>query len=96
MTIRLRCLKRRLHLNIMDLSKISPHIMQVLQDRQLSMSQKMMAFNMLMPNLPPEPKHAAAYEDNLKVGDTIKRLVDEGKIRLDGVDKDFKLKITSF
>ncbi len=96
MTIRLRCLKIRVYLNIMDLSKISPQIMQVLQDKQLSMAQKMMAFNMLMPNLPPEPKHAAAYEDNLKVGDTIKRLVDEGKIRLDGVDKDFKLKITSF
>ena len=80
----------------MDLSKISPQIMQVLQDKQLSMAQKMMAFNMLMPNLPPEPKHAAAYEDNLKVGDTIKRLVNKGKIRLDGVDKDFKLKITSF
>tara|TARA_R100000908_G_C3742596_1_gene138689 strand:+ start:132 stop:281 length:150 start_codon:yes stop_codon:yes gene_type:complete len=49
-----------------------------------------------MPNLPADPKHTAAYEDNLKVGDTIKRLVDEGKIRLDGVDKDFKLKTTSF
>jgi hypothetical protein len=77
----------------MDLSKISPHIMQVLQDKQLSMSQKMMAFNMLMPNLPPEPKHAAAYEDNLKVGDTIKRLVDEGKIRLGKFNKNFILEV---
>ena len=75
----------------MDPSKIPPQIMQVLQDRQLSMAQKMMAFNMLMPNLPPEPKHAAAYEDNLKVGDTIKRLVDEGKIRLGKFDKNFIL-----
>lgn len=80
----------------MDYSKISPQIMQVIQDKQLTISQKMMAFNMLMPNLPPEPKHAAAYEENLKVGDTIKRLLDQGKIRFDGVDKDFKLKITSF
>ena len=77
----------------MDLSKISPQIMQVLQDKQLSMSQKMMAFNMLMPNLPPEPKHAAAYEDNLKVGDTIKRLVDEGKIRLGKFNKNFILEV---
>ena len=67
--------------------------MQVLQDKQLSMSQKMMAFNMLMPNLPPEPKHAAAYEDNLKVGDTIKRLVDEGKIRLGKFNKNFILEV---
>ena len=77
----------------MDLSKISPQIMQVLQDKQLSMAQKMMAFNMLMPNLPPEPKHAAAYEDNLKVGDTIKRLVDEGKIRLGKFNKNFILEV---
>lgn len=77
----------------MDPSKIPPQIMQVLQDRQLSMAQKMMAFNMLMPNLPPEPKHAAAYEDNLKVGDTIKRLVDEGKIYLGKMDKNFILEV---
>ena len=57
------------------------------------MAQKMMAFNMLIPNLPPEPKHAAAYEDNLKVGDTIKRLVDEGKIRLGKFDKNFILEV---
>ena len=80
----------------MDPSQIPRDILRVLQDRELPMAKKMMAFNMLMPNLPAEPKHAAAYEDNLKVGDTIKRLVDEGKIRLDGVDKDFNLKITSF
>ena len=80
----------------MDPSQIPRDILRVLQDRELPMAKKMMAFNMLMPNLPSEPKHAAAYEDNLKVGDTIKRLVDEGKIRLDEVDKDFKLKITSF
>jgi hypothetical protein len=80
----------------MDPSQIPRDILRVLQDRELPMAKKMMAFNMLMPDLPPEPKHAAAYQENLKVGDTIKRLVDEGKIRLDGVDKDFKLKITSF
>ena len=77
----------------MDPSKIPPQIMQVLQDRQLSMAQKMMAFNMLMPNLPADPKHTAAYEDNLKVGDTIKRLVDEGKIRLGSFDKKFILDV---
>ena len=77
----------------MDPSKIPPQIMQVLQDKQLSMAQKMMAFNMLMPNLPSEPKHAAAYEENLKVGTTIKRLVDEGKIYLGKMDKNFILEV---
>jgi len=75
----------------MDPSQIPRDILRVLQDRELPMAKKMMAFNMLMPNLPPEPKHAAAYQENLKVGDTIKRLVDEGKIRLGRFDKDFIL-----
>ena len=77
----------------MDPSHIPNDILRVLQDRELSMTKKMMAFNMLMPNLPPEPKHAAAYQENLKVGDTIKRLVDEGKIRLGSFDKNFILDV---
>jgi hypothetical protein len=57
------------------------------------MAKKMMAFNMLMPNLPADPKHTQAYDDNLEVGRKIKRLVDEGKISINGLDKDFKLNI---
>tara|TARA_B100000405_G_scaffold13214_1_gene11171 strand:- start:822 stop:1061 length:240 start_codon:yes stop_codon:yes gene_type:complete len=75
-------------------SKIPTHILQVLQSRELSMPQKMMAFTMLMPNIPADPKHEVMYNQNIDVGYTIKRLVDEKKIRLDGFDKDFKLKIT--
>ena len=77
----------------MDPSQIPNDILRVLQDRELSMAKKMMAFNMLMPNLPPEPKHAAAYQENLKIGDTIKRLVDEGEIRLGSFDKKFILDV---
>ena len=79
----------------MDISKIPKDILRVLQDKELSMAQKMMAFNMLMPDLNSEPQHAKAYDNNIEVGHTIKRLVDEGKIRFDGFDKDFKLKIIS-
>jgi hypothetical protein len=75
-------------------SKIPTHILQVLQSRELSMPQKIMAFTMLMPNIPADPKHEDVYNQNIDVGYTIKRLVDEKKIRLDGFDKDFKLKIT--
>jgi len=42
----------------------------------------MVAFNMLMPNLRISPEHTKAYNENLEVGETIKRLVDEGKISL--------------
>ena len=76
----------------MDPSLIPKDILPILQDRELSVAQKMVAFNMLMPNLPADPKHTAAYNENLKVGDTIKRLVDEGKISLK-FGKKFKLNI---
>lgn len=75
-------------------SKIPTHILQVLQSRELSMPQKIMAFTMLMPNIPADPKHEDVYNQNIDLGYTIKRLVDEKKIRFDGFDKDFKLKVT--
>jgi len=77
----------------MDPSKLPIEILRVLQSPELPMAKKMMAFNMLMPNLPADPKHTEAYNDNLEVGNTIKRLVDEGKISINGLDKDFKLNI---
>jgi hypothetical protein len=64
----------------MDPSNIPKDILRVLQDKEIPMAKKMMAFNMLMPNLPADPKHTDAYNENLKVGDTIKRLVEEGKL----------------
>tara|TARA_Y100000401_G_C8254083_1_gene189738 strand:+ start:231 stop:473 length:243 start_codon:yes stop_codon:yes gene_type:complete len=78
----------------MDISRIPKDILRVLQDRELSVPKKMMAFNMLMPDLGVDPKHAQAYNDNIEVGRTIKRLVDEGKLTLDGFDDNFKLKTT--
>jgi hypothetical protein len=77
-----------------DLSRLPKNLLSVLQDKDLSMSQKMMAFNMFIPNLPAPPEHDKAYDEFLEIGRTIKRLVKGGKIRLDGLDKDFKLKIT--
>src|SRR5210317_264889 len=58
-------------------SKIPTHILQVIQSRELSMPQKIMAFTMLMPNIPADPKHEDVYNQNIDLGYTIKRLVDE-------------------
>ena len=77
-----------------DLSRLPKNLLGILQSRELSMPQKMMAFNMFIPNLPATPEHDKAYDDNLEVGRTIKRLVKEGKISINGLDKDFKLIIT--
>jgi|TARA_B110000240_G_scaffold8183_1_gene8899 hypothetical protein len=79
-------------LSKLDLSKIPKNLLGILQDKELSMAQKMVAFNMFLPNLPASPEHDKAYDDNLEVGRTIKRLVDEGKIRLK-FDKNFKLDV---
>ena len=77
-----------------DLSRLPKNLLSVLQDKELSMPQKMMAFNMFIPNLPAPPEHDKAYDEFLEVGRTIKSLVDEGKISINGLDKDFKLIIT--
>jgi hypothetical protein len=76
-----------------DLSKLPKDLLGILQHKELSMAQKMVAFNMFIPNLPATPEHDQAYDDNLEVGRKIKRLVDEGKISINGLDKDFKLNI---
>ena len=80
-------------LSKMDLSRLPKDLLGILQNKELSMAQKMVAFNMFIPNLPATPEHDQAYDDNLEVGRKIKRLVDEGKISINGLDKDFKLNI---
>tara|TARA_B100000795_G_scaffold107583_1_gene79433 strand:- start:1401 stop:1739 length:339 start_codon:yes stop_codon:yes gene_type:complete len=80
-------------LSKMDLSKIPKNLLGILQDKELSMAQKMVAFNMFVPNLPATPEHDQAYDDNLEVGRKIKRLVDEGKIRIGGFGKNFKIEV---
>lgn len=77
----------------MNTSSVPKNVLHILQDKELSMAQKMVAFNMFIPNLPTSPEHDKAYDDNLEVGHKIKRLVDEGKIRINGFDKNCKLKI---
>jgi hypothetical protein len=52
----------------------------------------MMAFNLLMPDLNSEPQHAQAYRDNIEVGNTIKRMIKDGKLSFHGFDSDFKLR----
>lgn len=75
----------------MDTSNIPKHIVSILQDKELLMGQKMVAFMMHMKTLPEDPRNDQVWEDNLIIGKKIKRLVDEGKIRIGGFDKKFNL-----
>ena len=77
----------------MDPSQIPKNVLRILQDRDLPMDKKMIAFMAFMPRMPDDPKNDRIWEDNVKVGEKIKKLVDEGKIRLGAFDKNFNLSI---
>lgn len=77
----------------MDPSKIPKHILRILQDRELSMSQKMVAFTMLMPTMPSDPKNDEIWKVNTKLGEDILKLINDGKIRLGKFDKNFMLEV---
>ena len=77
----------------MDPSKIPKHIIRILQDKELSMSQKMVAFTMLMPAMPPDPRNDEAWNVNAGVGKDILKLVNDNKIRLGKFDENFMLEI---
>lgn len=59
---------------------IPNHVKQILQDRELPLEKKMVAFMAFMPRLPDDPKMDAMLEENIEIGKKIKSLLDEGKI----------------
>jgi hypothetical protein len=73
-------------------NKIPEHIKQMLRNKEMTMSQKMVAFMAHMPGLP--NNNPQFYIDNLSIGKSIKRLIDENKISFDGFDDAFKLQVT--
>ena len=75
----------------MDPNSIPENVKRILNDKQLSMSQKLVAFMAFMPNLP--QNNAEVYQQNLDLGVEIKKLIDEKKISLGKFDSDFKLDI---
>lgn len=77
----------------MNVDNIPVHIRRIIQDRELSMAQKMVAFMAFMPSLPGDPKNDQVWEDNMKVGETIKKMIDEGKLSLNGFDERARLRI---
>lgn len=78
----------------MDPNSIPENVKRILNDRQLSMSQKVVAFMAFMPNLP--QNNSEVYQQNLDLGVEIKKLIDEKKISLGKFDNNFKLSIEQF
>ena len=73
----------------MDPNAIPPHIRRIMQNKRMSYAQKMVAFFAFMPNLP-SSGNEAILQENMKIGEKIKELVEEGKIELK-VDKNFNM-----
>jgi hypothetical protein len=73
----------------MNPDNFPPYIKQLFKNRDLTMNQKMVTLMAFMPDVPGMPE----MDDHLELGMKIKELIGKGKIRLDGFDKDFKLKV---
>jgi hypothetical protein len=74
----------------MNPDNFPPYIKQLFKNRDLTMNQKMVTLMAFMPDVPGMPE----MDDHLELGMKIKELIQKGKIRLDGFDKDFKLKVS--
>ena len=75
----------------MDPNNIPENIKRIIGDKNLTLTQKMVAFMAFMPNLP--DNNSDVYQDNLDVGKQIKTLIDENKISFGKFDDEFKLHV---
>jgi hypothetical protein len=73
----------------MNPENFPPHIKQLFENRDLTMNQKMATLAAFMPDIPGMP----APDDHRELGMKIKRLAEEGKIRLGKFDKNFILEV---
>ena len=73
----------------MNPENFPPHIKQLFQNKDMTSNQKMATLAAFMPDIPgmPEP------DDHHELGMKIKRLIEEGNIRLGKFNKNFILEV---
>ena len=76
------------------MENIPANIKSLINDRSLSMNQKMVAFMMAMDPkmLPDNPNN----QDFFELGTDVKKLIDTNKIKIEGFDKDFNIKVICY
>lgn len=74
-------------------SSIPNEIMQILRDRELTPSKRLVAYAMLVPGLPGDPAHELMCQANLELGKRIKELINNGTIEITGIDRHSVLNI---
>lgn len=77
----------------MNVDNIPINVKRIMQDRELSIHKKMVAFMAFMPKLPSDPKTDQVWKDNEKIGEQILNLINDGKIRIGKFKKDFVINI---
>lgn len=77
----------------MNVDNIPINVKRIIQDRELSIHKKMVAFMAFMPKLPSDPKTDQVWKDNEKIGEQILTLINDGKIRIGKFKKDFVINI---
>lgn len=69
------------------MTSIPNHILQILRDRELTPTKRIVAYTMLVPGLPVNPAHASAWQANIQLGKNIKELIDKGTVTITGMDQ---------
>jgi hypothetical protein len=74
-------------------ASIPNEIMQILRDRELTPSKRLLAYAMLVPGLPGDPAHELMCQANLELGKRIKELINNRTIEITGMDKHLNIKV---
>ena len=75
------------------MASIPKEIMQVLRDRELTPTKRLVAYAMLVPGLPGYAVQDIIYQANIELGKRIKELINNGNIKIIGMDKNCTLNI---
>jgi hypothetical protein len=67
------------------MNSIPKDVIQVLRNPELTPYKRMIAYTMLMTNLPADPAHAAICRANLELGKRIKELIENGTLTVTGM-----------
>lgn len=74
------------------MDNLPPHALRILQDKSLSVKKKMLALTAFVDVPGLSSGDDSAYKENLKIGNQIKKLIQDGRIDIK-LRKDFSLEI---
>ena len=73
------------------MDQLPEHLKVMLRNPKLTMNQKLLTLMMFGPKRMMPQAETQWYDENLKIGTKIRRLISEGKVCIDGFDSAFKI-----